>query len=190
MEQKSKAADPNNWLKLYGDILYNYAMMRVNDSAIAEDLVQETFLSALKAIDTYKGIATEKNWLFAILKNKIIDFYRKRSAELTKTGVPDLQKVEDDWFNAEGSWNEKAIPNEWAVSENLVERKDIQKIIDWCKNNLKELQQNVFTLKYLEDLNSDEICKVLNISSSNYWTIIHRARLQMRSCVEKHWVNN
>ncbi|OIR01353.1 RNA polymerase sigma factor SigM [mine drainage metagenome] len=190
MDQESKIANPKNWLTLYGDLLYNYTLMRVNDQAIAEDLVQETFLSALKAIDTYKGIASEKNWLFAILKNKIIDFYRKRATELTRTEMPDLQNADDDWFNAEGSWNEKGMPNDWSVSENLIERKEVQKIIDWCRNNLKELQQNVFTLKYMEDLNSDEICKVLNISPSNYWTIIHRARLQMRSCVEKHWVKS
>ena len=73
-------------------------------------------------------------------------------------------------------------------SENIVERKEIQKIINWCKDHLKNIQQQVFILKYMEELSSDEICKVLNITPSNYWILIHRARLKMRSCVEKKMV--
>ena len=75
-----------------------------------------------------------------------------------------------------------------SFTDNPTERKEIQKIINWCKDHLKNLQQHVFTLKCMEDLDSGEICKVLNISSSNYWVLIHRARLQMRDCVEKYWL--
>lgn len=63
-------------------------------------------------------------------------------------------------------------------------------MIYWCKDHLKALQQSVFTLKYLEDISSDEICKVLNITPTNYWILIHRARLKMRDCVEKMLLKN
>jgi RNA polymerase sigma-70 factor (TIGR02943 family) len=163
---------------------------RVNDSVIAEDLVQETFLSALKGLAGYKGEASEKNWLFTILKNKIVDHYRKKATEQAVTAMPDLNLVEDDWFNEGGQWAESKMPKDWHAADNPVERKEIQKIITWCKDHLKVLQQSVFTLKYMEDLDSEEICKVLNISPSNYWVLIHRARLQMRECVEKYWLKN
>jgi RNA polymerase sigma-70 factor (TIGR02943 family) len=190
MEKSAIKANPQKWLELYGDLLYQYALPRVNDNIVAQDLVQETFLSALKGLDGYKGEASEKNWLFAILKNKIIDHYRKKATEQAIVTMPDLNAVEDDWFNDEGRWAENKIPKDWHDSESPAERKEIQRIINWCKDHLKALQQHVFTLKYMEDLNSDEICKVLNISSSNYWVLIHRARLQMRDCVEKYWLKN
>lgn len=190
VKKKSMIADPEKWLHLYGDLLYQYTLPRVNDSAVAEDLVQETFLSALKGIDGFKGEASEKNWLFTILKNKIIDHYRKKATEQSVMSKPDLQGSEEDWFNDEGRWNEKTKPKSWHTSDNPTERKEIQKIINICKDHLKTLQQHVFILKYLEDMDSNEICKVLNISSSNYWVLIHRARLQMRDCVEKFWLKN
>lgn len=190
MEKQSSKANPQKWLELYGDMLFQYALPRVNDSVIAEDLVQDTFLSALKGLDGYKGEASEKNWLFTILKNKIIDYYRKKATEQAVMTMPDLKLMDDEWFNEEGSWAENRMPKDWQAADNPVERKEIQNIINWCKDHLKALQQTVFTLKYMEDLDSDEICKVLKISSSNYWVLIHRARLQMRDCVEKYWLKN
>jgi len=186
MEKRVIKADPKKWFAIYRTLLYQHALPRVNNSDIAEDLVQETFLSALKGLNGFKAEASEKNWLFAILKNKIIDFYRKKAKEPSVMSMPDLQLTENDWFDEEGSWAENKMPKDWQASDNPTERKEIQKIINSCKDHLKVLQQHVFTLKYMEDLKSEEICKVLNISSFNYWVLIHRARLQMRDCVEKY----
>lgn len=190
MEKIAIKADPKKWFALYGTLLYQYALPRVNDIEIAEDLVQDTFLSALKGLDGFKGAASEKNWLFSILKNKIIDFYRKKATEQSVISMPDLQSAENDWFDEEGSWAENKLPADWHAADNPTERKEIQQIINLCKDHLKSLQQNVFTLKYMEDVESEEICKVLKISPSNYWVLIHRARLQMRDCVEKYWLKN
>lgn len=188
MDKQVIKANPGQWLKLYGDMLYQYALPRVNNTLIAEDLVQETFLSALKGLEGYKGQSSEKNWIFSILKNKIIDHYRKKASGPAITTMPDLQLAAEDWFNDEGRWAGDKAPRDWHEAENPTERKEIQKIINWCKDHLKTVQQHVFILKYMEDLGADEICKVLNISSSNYWVLIHRARLQMRDCVEKYWL--
>lgn len=184
------SANPQKWVDNYGDLLYQYALPRVSDSLVAEDIVQDTFLSALKGLNNYKGEASEKNWLFTILKNKIVDFYRKRASDRAIMSMPDLKGLEGEWFNEDGLWTANKIPKNWDASDNPAERKEIQKIINWCKDHLRNLQLHVFTLKYMEGLNSAEICKVLNISSSNYWVLNHRARLQMRECVEKFWMKN
>lgn len=172
-------------MELYGTLLYKHALPRVEDSFVAEDLVQETFLAALNGLDGFRGESSEKNWLFSILKNKIVDYYRKRSRQQMVLSMPDLRLMDDQWFDSDGVWAEERIPHDWESADTPVERKEIQKVILWCKDHLKSLQQAVFTLKYLEDIPSDEICKVLNISSTNYWILIHRARLKMRDCVEK-----
>ncbi len=182
------SANPEKWLALYGDMLYQYALPRVSDQLIAEDLVQDTFLSGLRGLGNYKGEASEKNWLFTILKNKIIDHYRKMAKEKPITSMADLTAVEGSWFAEDGSWTEEKKPERWHLAGTPLETKEIQNIILHCRDNLKSLQQFVFTLKYLEDRDSDEICKVLNITPSYYWVLIHRARLQMRECVEQKWL--
>lgn len=176
---------PEKWMELYGASLYKHALPRVEDSFVAEDLVQETFLAALNGLSGFRGESSEKNWLFSILKNKIVDYYRKKNRQQVVLSMPDLRLMDDQWFDSEGSWAEERMPHDWESADAPVERKEIQKAILWCKDHLKSLQQTVFILKYLEDIPSEEICKVLNISSTNYWILIHRARLKMRGCVEK-----
>ena len=70
------------------------------------------------------------------------------------------------------------------------ETKEFYGILDFCKKKLQEMQQSVFVMKYMDDLSAEEICKVLNISSSNYWVLIHRAKLQLRKCLELNWINS
>lgn len=183
-------ANPEKWVELYSALLFKHALPRVEDRFVAEDLVQETFLAGLKGIEGFKGESSEKNWLFSILKNKIVDYYRKKSRQQDIISMPDLHLMDNEWFNEDGSWDDEKIPHDWDSANNPTERKEIQKVIYWCKDHLKALQQSVFTLKYLEDISSDEICKVLNITPTNYWILIHRARLKMRDCVEKMLLKN
>ncbi len=174
------------WVSDYSDILFRYALPRVNDSETAKDLVQETFLAAWRNYENFKGEISEKNWLFAILKNKIIDHYRKAAVRLTDRMI--TEKDDDNYFNESEHWTNTTHPNEWNINSDVpVEQKEFYAVLYKCKNMLKEIQNNVFTLKYLEGLESEEICKELNISSSNYWVLMHRAKLQLRACLEKNW---
>jgi RNA polymerase sigma-70 factor (ECF subfamily) len=175
------------WVEEFGDLLYKYTLPRVSDSGIAKDLVQETFLAAWRNIDNFKGEASEKNWLFTILKNKIIDHYRKASTKLTD--VVDTNSAYDG-FNENGHWTKAAAPKAWGVDYNtVIEQKEFYSILELCKSKLKAVQNAVFSMKYLDGIESEEICKELNITSSNYWVLIHRAKLQLRTCLEKNWFN-
>ncbi len=176
----------SQWVNEYGDQLYRYALPRVSDSEIAKDLVQDTFLAAWRNVDKYKGEASEKNWLFTILKNKIIDYYRKASTRNEER----ISDVNEDayYFNDDGHWSEKAAPNDWGVDYNEpINQKEFYEIVEKCKKKLKEIQNAVFSMKYLEGYESEEICKELNITPSNYWVLLHRAKVQLRACLEKNW---
>jgi RNA polymerase sigma-70 factor (ECF subfamily) len=179
--------NPNLWVSKYADALYAYAIVRVHDSGIAEDIVQNTFLSAWKAKETYQGQASEKNWLYAICKNKIIDHYRKQSKNIVQLAD---SKEENSYFDEVEHWKADTQPKEWGIDYNQpLETKEFYSVLDKCKQKLKDVQQSVFVMKYMEDLDAEEICKVLNISSSNYWVLIHRAKLHLRKCLEKNWMN-
>lgn len=174
----------------HADHLYGFAITRVNDSHVAEDLVQETFLSAIKSADRFQGRSKASTWLTAILKNKIIDHYRKRVRELHKESLDDLKGF-DSYFNAKGSWQRDQLPKDWNIDyKDSIDQKEFYEILQNCLGRLKEIQRITFVMKHLEDVDTDEICKELNITASNYWVIMHRAKLQLRKCMETNWFNN
>lgn len=180
--------DPNQWIHQYADALYAYTLPRVNDAALAEDIVQETFLSAWKARDSFKGEASEKSWLYRICKNKIIDHYRKKARSIIKP----LSETDpsDHFFNEAEHWTAEDQPGDWGINaQSTIENKEFYSILESCRKKLQQLQQSVFAMKYMEDMDSEEICKALDITPSNYWVLIHRAKLQLRACLEKNWIN-
>ncbi|MES2328918.1 MAG: sigma-70 family RNA polymerase sigma factor [Bacteroidota bacterium] len=184
----SSLLNPDQWVNQYADALYGYTLHRVNDAALAEDIVQETFLSAWKARDTFKGEASEKSWLFTICKNKIIDHYRKKARDIVQPLAE--RSATDGFFDEVEHWTQEDQPADWGIDyQQNIDNKEFYQVLEGCKKKLQELQQAVFSMKYLEDLDSAEICKVLGITSSNYWVLIHRAKLQLRGCLEKNWLN-
>lgn len=195
VQQSMITCNPTEWVKLYADELYRFAYIKVSDSGLAQDLVQETFLSALQAKEQFRGESSEKTWLMAILKNKIIDHFRKsRKASITisideeKTGDSDPHHF---FFNEKGHWRKEMAPKAWTSEiSSKQEQTDFYSILRACMGKLNEMGKKIFNLKYLEEKESAEICKDLSISTSNYWVIIHRAKLQLRSCLEKNWFSN
>ncbi len=178
--------NPNNWVDNYSDELYRYTITRISDTSYAEDIVQETFLSAWKAKETYKGEASEKNWLYAICKNKIIDHFRKQSNNIVKPSSAE----EDIYFDKLEHWRDEPTPREWSIHYTQpIETKEFYNIFESCKMKLKGIQQSVFVMKYMEEMETEYICKMLDITSANYWVLIHRCKLHLRSCLEKNWIN-
>lgn len=178
--------EPENWVKKYGDMLLNYALVRVKERDMARDLVQDTFVTALKSIPTFRGEISEKNWLYLVLKTRILDFYKKKKEVLESDMKKDDE--DDDYFNDKGHWLKDKLPNEW-TTERMVESEEFMQILLACKGKLNATQALVFTMKYLDGEEAEDICKELNISASNYWVIVHRAKLQLRHCLEKNWMS-
>ncbi|WP_430895153.1 MULTISPECIES: sigma-70 family RNA polymerase sigma factor [unclassified Paraflavitalea] len=178
--------DPKKWVEEYSDMLYQFALKRIADKEYAKDLVQETFISAWKNVHQFNASASFKTWIVTILKNKIIDHYRKTAVNTQSTMV----EAESVFFDEADHWREGYYPVEWqvtATADNKLESFEFMKVLQSCKSKLKEIQQQVFALKYLEGMESEEICKALSITSANYWVIIHRAKVQLRACLEKKW---
>lgn len=177
-----------NWINEYGDMLYRFALQRVSNTDAAKDLVQETFLAAWRNKESFKGEASEKNWLFAILKNKIIDHYRKAVNRLTDNISESGENEDAFYFDEEGHWTSEAFPRDWAIEPSgKIEAKEFYSVLEKCKGKLKEIQNMVFSMKYMDEMESEEICKTLNITASNYWVLLHRAKVQLRACLEKNW---
>ncbi|MEW5843054.1 MAG: sigma-70 family RNA polymerase sigma factor [Bacteroidota bacterium] len=112
MTQTENTLKPKEWVKNYSDTLYRFAVLRVNDEETSRDLVQETFLAALRNLENFRGEISEKNRLFAILKNKIIDHYRKKASTLISE-IDQLMESASEYFDEEDHWKKSAYPGNW-----------------------------------------------------------------------------
>lgn len=177
--------NPNKWIDLYSDYLFNYTVTRVSDREIALDLVQDTFLAALKSMKNFKGEASERTWLISILKRKIIDHYRKINSN---KGKAEVRITYNDDSESEGDWLEERVADPFDKNaEDTMQNAELGDAIYNCLSKLPEKQAEVFKMKTIEGLETDYICNELNISASNLWVIIHRARVAMADCMEKTW---
>lgn len=180
--------NPEKWVKSYSDYMFNYTITRISNSELAKDLVQETFFAGLKSMKNFLGKASERTWLISILKRKIIDHYRKINSTKGKAEV--RMNFYKDGEN-EGSWIEERAPNTWGKdADKDIENEELKDTLEKCIDNLPEKYALVFKLKTIQGFETEEICKELDITSSNLWVIIHRARTQLRRCMEDNWFNN
>ena len=177
--------NPNKWIDLYSDYLFNYTITRVKDRETAQDLVQDTFFAGLKSMKNYKGEASERTWLVSILKRKIIDHYRRINS---KKGQAEVKVNFSQEGDEEGSWLEKRVADPYdKTAEDTIENTELGTAIHHCLSKLPEKQAEVFRMKTLLGYETEAICNELGITASNLWVIIHRARTALASCLEKNW---
>ena len=192
-EINSQIENPENWVDQYGDFLYRFSLSRIKDPSIAEDLVQETFLAALKTRKNFQGRSTTRTWLIAILKHKIVDHIRKQVREQTSDKLESMSNTTvndpvDSSFNDEGDW--RIRPSKWAIDPmKLYDQKEFLDVLYNCLAELPERQAEAFMMREIDGFSTEEICKVLNISATNSWVMLYRARMWLRQCLENNWLN-
>lgn len=171
------------WVDEYGDALFHFALARVKDKAIAEDLVQETFLAAVKSKERFKGQSSEKTWLFGILKHKVIDHYRKNKSTIYAQDISTDPDNLEAFFNAKGGWQIR--PAHWRTNPGKVqETKEFLDHFYRCLSDLPQRSADAFVYREIDGLSTEEICKLLDITVSNCWVIMYRARMLLRKCLE------
>lgn len=176
--------DPNKWISAYSDYLFNYTITRVNDREIAKDLVQDTFVAGLKSMKNFKGEANERTWLISILKRKIIDHYRKINSKKGKAEVRMNFNTEEN----EGDWLEERVADPFnKTAQDDLENNELGDAIYSCMEKLPRKQAQVFKMKTILNYETEAICNELNITASNLWVIIHRARTALADCMQTTW---
>ena len=183
----SQLSDPNTWLDQHGDALFRYALLRVRNTTLAEDMVQETLLAALKARVRYAGNSSERTWLIGILNHKVIDHFRltRREQPLTDS-LPDDYDISNELFNEGDHWMSR--PSSWSNPDQAFEQQKFWETLADCVTRLPPRLAELFILREVNGMDTEEACKVLNISTTNNaCVILSRARMQLRQCLEVKW---
>lgn len=178
--------DPARWVDDYGDYLYRYAFSRLRDNAAAEEVVQETFLAGIRFKDRFTGDGVERAWLLGILKRKLIDYVRMRNRYDRDGSYEDSNDSSTQLFDQNGNWKTGAFSS--IIPTDTLESQEIWEVVQGCLKHLPKGQADVFVLSVMEEMETEEICKELGITSSNLWVRLHRARLALAKCVGSKWL--
>lgn len=178
------------WVNTYSNDLYSWAIHKVSDSFTAEDLVQDTFVSAFQNIHAYEGKSNPKTWLFAILNRKIIDYYRKCARSVVDRKNPidnQIYKQSDALFDGDDGWKVHQREDIWGDDKELLDNIQFRSTLESCFQKLPPNWSKSIEAKYLLEKDSKTICQELDITPTNYWQILHRAKLLLKECLEQNW---
>ncbi len=169
--------------------LLRFAQLQLRDASSAEDAVQEALLAATERAHQFAGAAAVSTWIFAILKNKIIDEFRRRrrqpQADVDVEQEQAFEEALEEQFDERGHWVSR--PAAWADPQASLEQKRFWEVFEVCISGLPEKPARVFGMRELLGMETEEICKELKLSASNCWVLLHRARLGLRDCLSRRW---
>jgi RNA polymerase sigma-70 factor (ECF subfamily) len=177
-------ANPERWLDEHGDVLFNYALTRIGNRQDAEELVQDTLVAGLRNVGQFAGNSSVRTWLVGILRNKLIDYLRRKKRRPTTSGL--AEEIVDPHFDRRGHWRRTLGKWPQDPTQTLVNR-EFWEVFARCLSRLPAALREVFVLRESEEMESEEICNLLGISPSNLAVRLHRARLHLRHCLESNW---
>jgi RNA polymerase sigma-70 factor (ECF subfamily) len=186
-------SDPKQWVESHGNYLFRYALIRVRNETVAEDLVQDTLLAAFQGKERFSGQSTERSWLTGILKHKVLDHFRRQARERTVNADDSMPEELEGRFDDLGLWKHEpeSGPTDWgADAAGLMQRKEFMAALKLCISKLPPRCADAFVMREMEATDSDRIQELLGVSPSNFWVLLHRARMQLRLCLEQNWLKH
>lgn len=180
---RKSVLDPESWVDAHGDALFRLALRRVRDTAIAEDLVQETLLAAMQNVESKIQISSERAWLIGILRHKVLDHFRRssRDQKLYDASVDPA----DPCFDGHGRWS--MAPGDWGTPEKSLEQDEFWSAFNLCIDALPQNLRTTFALREFDGIGSEELSKALGTTKNNLWVMLSRARQRLRNCLDSHW---
>lgn len=184
-------------VRRYTPMLMRLARMYVPTDALAEDVVQETWVAVVRGLERFEGRSSFKTWLFRILVNraKTRGVREHRSIPFASVGAGagggsgedgDEPAVDPSRFTSEGAWT--SAPADWHDDpEAALDSAEALRITRAAIDELPERQRIVITLRDLEGLSSDEVRNVLDLTETNQRVLLHRARTKVRQALED-WI--
>jgi RNA polymerase sigma-70 factor, ECF subfamily len=178
--------------RLYGTMLA-VARTYVRDRAVAEEVVQETWLAVVNGLDRFEGRSALKTWILSILVNqaktrgtreaRTVPFASLAAEDQGPAVEPDRFRGPDDRYP--GGW--RSFPANWnAAADQLVEDRETLRVTMRAIAELPLAQQTVIRMRDVEGYSAEEVCATLDVSEGNQRVLLHRARSRVRAALERH----
>jgi RNA polymerase sigma-70 factor, ECF subfamily len=188
-KQTKSGPFPDGALEEYRPYLLRYALLQLRDNTLAEDAVQETLLAALESRSKFSGRSSTKTWLTGILKHKIIDLFRKQTKEAKQVSLEaELESGAgefDSLFQPDGHWI--TWPQAWADPLKNLENRKFWEVFENCAKLMPVNTAKAFMMREFLGSSTEEICKDMQISATNCWVMLYRARMSLKLCLEHNW---
>lgn len=177
-------------LEVMRPLLVRFAQLQIRNQALAEDAVQDALIAVLEKPERFNGQSSLRTYVTGILKFKIIDCLRASSRERQIDTAEDQSEDDaiDALFKADGHTREQ--PMAWGDPDATLEQKDFFKVLEICLEKLPAKTARIFMMREWLELETDEICKELAITTSNAWVLLYRARMRLRECLDLNWFGN
>lgn len=165
--------------------LLNRAFYLLSNKEDAEDVVQEVFIVAYSRRDTLHNVLSAEAWLQGILHNKVVDMYKERYRK------PMVNINFEHYFDQNGEWKQTDITNVWEETpdslDTLLDNTDFRQSFYDCLHKLPPRWKIAIKLCYLHGQKAGKICHELGLTTTAYWKLLQRSRLQLRKCIEINW---
>ena len=173
--------------------LLKFARLQLRNEAWAEDAVSDALLAALSKPQSFAGKAQLRTWLVGILKHKVVDTLRANLREpnvadmrgATEGDDPEVDLIDAIGFKQDGHFTDK--PAHWGNPDQDLSQRQFMAVMDACISKLPPVQGRLFLMREWLELDAEEVCKTLNITSTNLYVQLHRARLKLRECLQLNW---
>lgn len=173
--------------------LLRFATLQLRDAQSAEDVVQDTLVKAFTRQHQFQAAAQWQTWVFAILRNTILDFLRSQKNRLQWQANSEeeqfLDIVRQQQFDDSGHWAVGNSPQSWGTPEDTIRQQEFMQAMEFCLEHLPDNTARVFLLREMMGLDVAEICEQTGISADNCYTILYRARNGLRRCLQSNWFN-
>ena len=170
--------------------LLRFARSQLRNDAWAEDAVSDTLLAALEKPGSFAGRSQLKTWLVGVLKHKVVDQLRRHHREATVLTADDGEDLDESLFETEGRRHWRDKPADWGNPEAAFGQRQFFEVLEACMDHLPATQGRVFMMREWLELSTDEICQELQVTPTNLWVLLHRARMRLRECLQQRWFSS
>lgn len=171
--------------------MLQFAVQQLGDLSLAEDVVQDALVGALRNQKSFEGRAALRSWMFAILKNKIVDSIRQKSRAMAQEQPMTLDEMDRAGpFESNGHWRSDSEPQPWRHPDEILMDADFWRVFGICLDHLPPRQSRAFMMREVLAMETEEICVALDITATNLHVMLHRARLELRACLQKCWFSD
>jgi RNA polymerase sigma-70 factor (ECF subfamily) len=185
-------ADPRieELARRFGPALLRLARTFVSSDALAQEVVQETWVAVLEGLGRFRGESSLKTWLFSILVNRARSRAKAEGRSLPFSALGDEERggVEESAFSWTGSWRREARPSPWPeqTAEDQLLLKESLAVVAEALDRLPPGQRAVVLLRDVEGVSSEEACNVLDLTETNQRVLLHRGRTAVRRALDEH----